>query len=248
MAVKDRDPRNGRREELMLDAWVAPHDLAWFTAHHLHRAPYAAPGAAANVIPVFGAETLDRVLRSDRPVDALTVNGGRLVDGPTPRSLADARRLNDAGVSVVVRGAEVHDPGLAELAAAFSRVLPGEVHIQLYVTPGGTNSFGWHYDFEDVFIAQTAGVKDYSFRANTVALDARLGETLDFGAIRRETSPLYSARLAAGDWLYLPARWWHLVKAVEDSLSISVGVMSPQALAARRRLPRGWQGETGRRG
>ena len=33
------------------------------------------------------------------------------------------------------------------------------------------NSYGWHHDFEDVFIAQTAGVKDDYFRANTVARD-----------------------------------------------------------------------------
>jgi hypothetical protein len=30
--------------------------------------------------------------------------------------------------------------------------------------------------------------------------------------------------LIAGDWLYVPARWWHVAKCVEDSLSISLGV------------------------
>lgn len=231
----------------MLTDWLTPHDLAWFAANHLHQAPYAAPGTAATAIPAFGDDTLDRVLRSDRPLDVLTVSGGRLVDVAPPRSLPDARRLSAMGVSVVVRGAEVHDPGLTELAASFSRALPGEVHIQLYVTPGGTNSFGWHYDFEDVFIAQTAGAKDYLFRANTVARHTRLGEIPDFAAIRAETSPLYSARLCAGDWLYLPARWWHLVRAIEDSRSISVGVMSPGVLEERRRLPRGWSGDAGPR-
>ena len=36
---------------------------------------------------------------------------------------------------------------------------------------------------------------------------------------------LMQARLIAGDWLYVPRRWWHLVLCAEDSLSISVGVM-----------------------
>jgi len=52
-----------------------------------------------------------------------------------------------------------------------------------------------------------------------------------------------SARLIAGDWLYLPPRWWHLVKCIEQSLSISVGVMSPAELGRARRLPPGWTGK-----
>jgi ribosomal protein L16 Arg81 hydroxylase len=173
----------------------------------------------------------------------LTVAAGQTVPVPRPRSLADAKQLLARGVSVVVRAAERNDPGLARLAERFERVLPGEVHIQLYATPAGTNSYGWHYDFEDVFIAQTAGVKDYYFRANTVALDAVLGDTLDFTSFTRERSPLMSARLIAGDWLYLPPRWWHLVKCIEQSLSISVGVMSPAELGRARRLPPGWTGK-----
>jgi 50S ribosomal protein L16 3-hydroxylase len=123
--------------------------------------------------------------------------------------------------------------------------LPGEVHVQLYLTPGGSNSYGWHFDFEDVFIAQTAGVKDYYLRANTVARDAILGDRLDFSSIARETSPLFAARLVPGDWLYVPATWWHLVKCVEQALSISVGVMPPSALRRARRLPPGWSGAAG---
>ncbi len=60
--------------------------------------------------------------------------------------------------------------------------------MQLYATPGGTYSFGWHYDFEDVFIAQTLGIKDYYLRDNTLARHTLIGETLDFGCIRQEKS------------------------------------------------------------
>ena len=226
----------------MLPEWLAPDPQSWFIEHHLRKAPCARPAAAQEASALFSWQTLDRVLGSQRPLDVLTVAGGELIHVPRPRSRADAARLLDTGVSVVVRAAEAHDPGLKRLAERFEEVLPGEVHIQLYMTPGGTNSFGWHYDFEDVFIAQAAGVKDYYFRANTVAQDARLGETLDFTSVRRERSPMFSSRLAAGDWLYLPARWWHLVKCVQDSLSISVGVMSPEEIERAHRLPSGWTG------
>ena len=188
-------------------------------------------------------QTLDRVLGSDQPLDVMTVRAGQLQEVASPRSLGEARALMHAGVSVVVRGAERHDPGLRALADGFEAALPGEVHVQVYATPGGTNSYGWHYDFEDVFIAQTAGAKDYYFRENTVARDTQLGDHLDFTSIRQETSSIFHSHLISGDWLYIPSTWWHLVKCPEDSLSISVGVMPPERLRQARRLPAGWTGK-----
>jgi 50S ribosomal protein L16 3-hydroxylase len=226
----------------MLSEWLAPRTLEWFLEHHLGKTPYACPGAAAGTVPLFGWSTIDTVLRSHAQPDVLTVRRGEMVPGPVPRSGAEVRSLVASGVSVVVRGAERHEPGLAGIASGFERALPGEVHVQLYVTPGGSHSYGWHYDFEDVFIAQTAGVKDYYFRANSVARDTRLGDDLDFTSVTREVSPMFTARLLPGDWLYLPARWWHLVKCAEEALSISVGVMPPSALATATRLPPGWSG------
>jgi 50S ribosomal protein L16 3-hydroxylase len=227
----------------MLAEWLAPDAPSWFVEHHLRKAPCARPAAAREAIPLFSWQTLERVLRSPLPLDLLTVTAGELIQVPRPRSREDVTRLLQTGVSVVIRAAEAHDAGLKRLATRFEEVLPGEVHVQLYATPAGTNSYGWHYDFEDVFIAQTAGVKDYYFRANTVAREAVLGDALDFTPVRREKSPLFSSRLVAGDWLYLPPRWWHVVKCVEDSLSISVGVMSPEELRRARRLPAGWSGD-----
>ena len=86
--------------------------------------------------------------------------------------------------------------------------------------------FGWHYDAEDVFIAQTAGEKDYYFRENTVEADTPFPPK-DFQAYHAETSALQTAHLVAGDFLYIPARWWHMALCREDALSISVGVMPP---------------------
>ncbi len=228
----------------MLTDWLAPDDLGWFMRTHFQASPMARPGAAKIAVPALDWNTVDRILRSDRPLDVMTVRAGQLFAVPTPRSLDQARALLGTGISVVVRGAEQHDPGLRAIAAGFEAALPGEVHIQVYATPGGTNSYGWHYDFEDVFIAQTDGVKDYYFRQNTVARDTVLGDRLDFTCIRRETSPIYQARLIAGDWLYIPSTWWHLVKCSDDSLSISVGVMPPDELRKARRLPPGWTGTT----
>jgi 50S ribosomal protein L16 3-hydroxylase len=214
-----------KRTATMIDEWSSPSERAAFLASSFGRQPYAQPGAARASIPLLRWTTLDRVLRSPLACDAITVAAGHLVDVPAPRSSADVRALMARGISTVVRTSERHDDGFRRLAAAFDAVLPGAVHVQVYATPTGTYSYGWHYDFEDVFIVQTLGIKDYYMRANTTAVHTRFGEALDFRLVREEKSALMKARLIAGDWLYIPRRWWHFVQCAEESLSISVGVM-----------------------
>jgi len=208
----------------MLKEWLAPASVHEFVRGYFGRTPHARPGTAGRAVRWFDWSVLGRVL-AQRPPDMLVASRGHLVEVPAPRSLSDVRQLMAAGLGLVIRKSEQHDPQLAQLARAFARDLPGEIHVQLYVTPAGTQAFGWHYDFEDVFIAQTVGMKDYHFRDNTVARDTPIGEQPDFSCIRRETSPLLGSQLIPGDWLYIPRRWWHLVHSVEDSMSISIGVL-----------------------
>jgi 50S ribosomal protein L16 3-hydroxylase len=190
-----------------------------FRATQLHVAPVARPGTAADACSILDWATLDRVLRCGP--DVLVVARGNLLPVPPPRTLSELRGYLAAGVGLCVRHTEQYDPGLAQVAAAFGRI--GTAHVQLFVTPGGTHGFGWHYDDEDVFIAQTVGVKDYYFRANTVST-AEAARPAMFARFVEERSALCAATLVAGDFLYLPARWWHMAVCREDSLSISVGV------------------------
>ena len=219
----------------MLQQWLHPTPVGEFVDHQLGREPHARPGAAGAALPLFSFENLGSIL-ADRPApDLLVVAGGREVDAPPPRDLPQARALLEQGLGFVIRRGERHHPGLGALARDFAGDLPGEVHLQLFVTPGGTQGFGWHWDFEEVFIAQTAGIKDYYFRDNTVDRGTPFGTQPDFELFRKEKSPLATARLLPGDWLHIPARWWHMARCVEDSLSISVGVRPASARGQQRR-------------
>jgi ribosomal protein L16 Arg81 hydroxylase len=213
----------------MLATWVESIARPRFFATHWGRRPFACPSDAAACVAALQWDALDRVLAAN-DADVLTLVAGHRCDGATPRCAVDVRRLMRRGISTVVRGAERHDVAIATIAASFASIFPGEVHVQLCATPAGTRGNGWHYDFADAFIAQTLGARDHYFRDNTVARDTRLGDRLDFGCVRDEPSQLMAARLLAGDWLYLPRRWWHLVECVADSLSLSVGVMPPEPL------------------
>jgi 50S ribosomal protein L16 3-hydroxylase len=219
----------------MLDEWLSPMTFSLFARDYLRKQPLARPSSAGSAIPVFGWGTLERLLTNDPAADLLVIARGKLVDLPRPRTLAEVRALLLEGVGLVIRRAQQLDAGLARLAASLTQNIPGEVHVQLFVTPGGTHSFGWHYDDEDVFIVQTEGSKDYFFRENTVEGHRPVGAAADFSQFGNEASAIGTVRLIAGDWLYIPARWWHVAKCVEDSLSISLGISpEPSWLAVKR--------------
>lgn len=217
----------------MLAAWLRPTSLDQFKRENLHRRPYARPSAAQGAVPLFTWSVLDRLLAIDCKPDVLIIRRNQLLDLTRPHNLIELRAVMSEGIGLVIRRAEKYDADLAGLAHGFSRELPSEVHIQLFVTPGRTYGFGWHYDEEDVFIVQTAGAKDYFFRENTVVPPHAQCDAQAFALFANETSPLASTHLIAGDWLYIPSRWWHVAKCVEDSLSISMGV----SFARRFRIP-----------
>ena len=207
----------------MLSDWLDPITLAVFKKQFLRKQPYARPNSASAALSVFNWNSVGSLL-ARKPSDILVLSKGTLLDVPTPRDFTDLRLLMQNGVGIVVRRAERETARLAQIALSFARDLDGEPHIQLIATPGETHGFGWHYDREDVFIAQTYGIKDYFFRENTVSGNIQ-SAPIDFEPFRREGSPLGTARLIPGDWLYIPAGWWHMAKCVEDSFSVSVGVL-----------------------
>ncbi|MEX0704221.1 MAG: cupin domain-containing protein [Planctomycetales bacterium] len=202
-----------------------------FLDDYFFRLPFALPGGAGEFVEFGGWPTVDAILASP-DADALVVREGqRWPEDRTP-TVAEARRLFAEGHTLLVRHAERHDARLAALAADFARDFRAAVDVHVYCTPAGRHGFGWHYDAEDVFILQTAGRKEYSFRKNTVnpwpvveALPADM-------RYERELMPLLQCLLAAGDWLYIPHGYWHMARAAEDSISLAVGVLAPSGLDA----------------
>ena len=203
-----------------LRAWLEGDcTLTTFLHTHLGRQPLARAGAASEAASRFTWRELEEML-SHRDLDTLVVNRGRECSSVAPRNGPELRALFAGGEGLVVRRAERH-PSVRALADAVATDLPGEIHVQLFATPASGQSFGWHYDDEEVFIVQTEGCKTFYFRANSVVRD--LG-TPDFARVREETSPVMACTLEVGDWLYLPRGWWHAARAEADSLHLSIGV------------------------
>lgn len=214
----------------MISRWLADLSLAQFLADHFQKTPLAKALAAQESTSLLTWDTIARLVEASPQPDMMIVRNGRLLENAEPRSLREAQSLFGSGCSIVMRHLELHDQALRGLAETIGEEIDGSVSIQSYATPRAFSSFGWHYDCEDVFIVQTAGTKEYLLRANTVNPEPHIDAMPRDMHYEKETSTKTMAcTLVAGDWLYVPSGWWHRAIAIDDALSISVGVLTPQA-------------------
>jgi 50S ribosomal protein L16 3-hydroxylase len=212
-----------------LQALLGDFPLARFVADYYHRLPYSASGRASSLLPLGTFESLLTVLGHEA-ADMLVCRRNEQWSGERPRDQAAAEELLAQGYTLLVRHAERHDPRLAELAAAFKRDFASQVNIHMYCTPAGQYGFGWHYDAEEVFLIQTSGRKEYSLRKNTVnpwPLEETLPADMQY---EREIMPVMRCELAAGDWLYVPAGYWHMGQSRETAISLAIGVQPHAAI------------------
>lgn len=207
----------------VLQSWLGDLRLERFKAEYLGRKPIARPDRARSATGACDWSVLERLL-SARPDDVLVVGRGRIHGTPPPHSVVELLELFERGIGLAIRAPERFSPEIAELASAFGHDVPGVQRVIVFATPKQTHGFGWHYDAEDVFVVQTAGDKSYYFRPNSIDPDPKPGGQPDFRTFRHETTPIMECRLVAGDWLYLPRGYWHVARANQDSLSVSIGV------------------------
>jgi 50S ribosomal protein L16 3-hydroxylase len=228
--VPARLPSGLNGDTMLIDTLPGGFPRAVFLQEHYLKQPLARPSTAAHLRELATWSTAERLIETT-PCDLLLVRDGVVWSGPRPTSALEARKLHEEGYSIVLRHAERHDAALAELGRTLSAELHGTVNLQVYYTPPGHGSFGWHFDPEEVFIFQTEGAKHYLLRQNTLN-PTPLHETLsDPVSVARERTPVLECLLEAGDWLYIPGGYWHHVSAREqESISISVGLMPPTFL------------------
>jgi len=203
---------------------------ARFHEEFYFRLPYSRPGGATGIAPTIGWDIVRRMVETPRADLMLSRRGQAYAIACSPPTFEAVRKDYAEGCTITIRSAEKLDPDLARLAEEFRAEFLSPVNIHLYCTPAGEHGFGWHYDVEDVFILQAEGAKVYSLRKNTVNPWPIL-ETMprDLG-FEREGSPVFTCRLETGDWLYIPAGWWHIANTESESKSLAVGMMSPTAL------------------
>ena len=202
-----------------------------FLEQYYTRLPHSRPGGAAGFTTFEGWASIEKILAAPE-VDAFLAREGGMWEGGRLPSFADARARFGEGYTVVIRSGEKHDAELARLADGFRADFGAPVNVHVYGTPPSKSGFSWHYDPEDVFILQTHGVKEYQIRKNTVNPWPLLEQMPKDLRYERETQPFWSCVVRPGDWLYLPAGWWHSARGVEgDSITLAIGLMTPAAIS-----------------
>lgn len=200
-----------------------------FKKQYLQQQPYAAPNRANEFKGFLSWHLLKDIIENScnncwLPKNGVLPSEPELKTGQV--SFSDATKAFSGGRTVLVRHSERYSAPLSSVAKHFYEQLGGEVDIQLYYTPGGEEGFDWHYDAEDVFVIQSFGMKEFRLIKNTVSkkpYPRNVNQSEDF---KQETSSSeIRCLLHAGDWLYIPAGYWHKARAVSDSFHLSVGVM-----------------------
>lgn len=214
---------------MVLDALLEGFPKAEFLEKHYFRLPYSRSGAARALAAAADWPVVERILGRSGVDSFLAKEGRRWEAGKTP-TWPEALAQFGQGYTIVLRDAQKNDPGLDALAKSFFDEFKAPVNVHVYCTPKERTGFGWHYDVEDVFILQSAGVKEYRLRKNTVNPWPILETVPEDMRFEREVTPFFTCRLGPGDWLYIPPGWWHEARAAEDSITIAVGLMSPAAI------------------
>lgn len=200
-----------------------------FMAVYYCKLPYASAGGCATAAALGTWDVIGELL-AHPDVDPIVARGSERWTGPPPRNSTEARALVEQGYTCGIRRAHRCHAALNALAADFRSDFAAPIDVHLYCTPAEQPGFSWHYDAEEVFVLQTAGSKEWSLRKNTVN-PWPLVETLpDDMHHEREIMPLMRCTLQAGDWLYIPGGYWHATRALEESISLSVGIKAPAAL------------------
>ncbi|MGZ3748300.1 MAG: JmjC domain-containing protein [Pseudobdellovibrionaceae bacterium] len=207
---------------------ISPLTFKEFSEQFFCRTPYAVPFKASRFCDLLPWTLLEEILFKGHP-DCWLPRQGHL---PSELSISNgiltkeqAYKGFDEGRTILVRHAEKAHPQMETIAKEFAHFFPGLVDVQLYYTPAGAEGFNWHYDVEDVFVLQSQGEKEFYLRPNTITprpLPSVLPKDLHF---ELEPSRLeMRCLLKAGDWLYIPAGYWHKARAESLSFHLSVGV------------------------
>lgn len=223
-----------------------------FLEQYYLRIPYSQPLGAEDLVPLATWETTDRILSRPRLGVEIIKEGEQR--GQNDATLTGtARDLLSAGCTLRIHHAERHDSKLGRLAKGFRRDFHSPCSVHLCLTPDSHFGSDWERGAKEVFVFQTQGKMEFSFRRNSTQPGSIWGKQgCGGGAL-----PMVTCSLSPGDWLYLPSGYWHRGKAEEDSITLTVAIAAPAAmkiydflkhhllksLAWRQRLPALGQGE-----
>lgn len=194
-----------------LDSLFTPSSLTQFVNAHFLRAPFAAPYTAEFLRERINWQLVAEVIENGAD-DCWFPKEGRLPEGADGKvTIEQAVAAFKEGRTVLLRRVERRHEEFLPLLQQFENAFDREVDMQVYVTPASNEGLAWHRDNEEVFVFQSSGEKEFFLHEPCLYENFGNGRKLH-------------CLLKGGDFLYIPAGWWHKARAVTDSFHLSVGV------------------------
>lgn len=201
---------------------------------------------------LFGWKDLNRILEQCRlpaPRMRLYKNGAEVDRDSYSHSSGHERIIHaedvescvaSGGTLIIDEVDELHTP-LRHLAVSLEEEFRTPVNINAYASWKATPGFDPHWDEQDVFIIQLAGRKNWRVHApqdpNPIRAQQKYMKPPPGEAV-------FERVLSAGDVLYLPRGWWHLVTPVnEASLHLTVGINTVMTIELLQWLAHSLRGE-----
>jgi hypothetical protein len=157
-------------------------------------------------------ETLDHLLDgSTLPLEDLRI---RRESVPIPTNFyvrhgqvdpAGLSKLLDQGVSLIFNGLNQHVPAMGALCKNIARDTSERISAAAIVTSGRGGALVCHYDPEDLIILQIAGTKRWQVFSSPVVNPVQGSAP----ARPPKGPPIFDQVLQQGDFLFLPAGYWH---------------------------------------
>ena len=130
------------------------------------------------------------------------------------------------GATLVFNNAEISHPAIRQACQSLSSVFQEDVFVNAYASFGTEPGFGLHYDDMDTLILQITGRKHWSLYGRLKGTPPPRGQRSHFFKAPPQEK-LLELDLQAGDFLYLPAGYWHEVVALnEPSLHLTFSVFN----------------------
>jgi hypothetical protein len=214
---------------LGLNEILWPTSIAEFTRTYFESAPlHLSRGKADYFADLFCLEDLDRFLHFAKPsyTKAFAIDSRRKIE---PAEYADASGLADplrlfqlyeAGATIVLREIEGHFPRLDVLCRSAEKHFCSPFVANIYWAPPQGQSFPIHFDAKDVFVLQIAGSKSWRLYQPRYLLPLSHQHCYDD---MPDEGFLEDFNLRAGDSLYCPRGFPHLVRAA-DSASLHISL------------------------
>ncbi len=225
---------------LTFEDLIAPHSPNAFIEDYWEQAHLHVPrGQPTFYHSLFSLADIDKCLHTARtfPEKVLTVvppsDSGRVMqDLPVSEaSLDQVYNEFHGGATIRLLDIERFWPAAAVLAGEIFQTLNATTELNVYLTPPKSQAFSVHFDYNDVFVLQIQGSKDWSVFEAEYPLPmeslSRCAQGRMPPQVVDEDSVTLRQRihLEAGDLLYVPRGFYHKVATTDEtSLHISVGI------------------------